>query len=184
MTNDTPSPHQTGLRGQRDKTSPAQEDPNNPPTRRILYGQRFVLSGTWPGLGGGHGLTLGEDNVKAIIKRHGGSVTLGFLRLTNALVIEDNPGQKKILKAHKQGLSIVELNQITSIITNDRQTAQDLLPAPYPEAATTILTQHNIQVKHPPPTSDPSEHCCEAGSSMDKEVQDQDNGMGVGHSNE
>ncbi len=70
--------------------------------------------------------------MKAIIERHGGSVTLGFLHLTNALVIGDNPGQKKILEAHKQGLLIVDLDQITSIITNDRKTAQGLLLAPYP----------------------------------------------------
>ncbi len=65
----------------------------------------------------------------------------------------------------------------------DGKTAQDLLLAPYPEAAMAILTQHNIQMKHPPPTSDPSEHCRVAGSSMDKVVQGQDGGMGVGHSN-
>jgi hypothetical protein len=47
-----------------------------------------------------------------------------------------------------------------------------------------ILTRHNIQMKHPPPTSDPSEHCCAAGSSMDIEVQGQDGGTGVGHGNE
>jgi hypothetical protein len=93
--------------------------------------------------------------VKAIIEWHGGSVTLGFLRLTNALVIGDNPGQKKTLEAHEQGLSIVDLDQITSIITNDGKTAQDLLLAPYPEVAMAILTQHNIQMKRPPPTSDP-----------------------------
>ncbi len=95
----------------------------------------FVLSGTWPGLGGGQGLTPGKDNMKAIIKQHGESVTSGFSCLTNALVIGDNPGQKKILKAHEQGLSIVKLDQITSIITYDGKTAQDLLLAQYPEAA-------------------------------------------------
>jgi hypothetical protein len=72
------------------------------------------------------------------------------LRLTNALVIGDNPGQKKILEAHKQGLSIVNLDKITFIITNDRKTAQDLLLAPYPEASMENLTQHNIQMKCPP----------------------------------
>jgi hypothetical protein len=183
-TYDTPSPHQTGHHGQRDKMSPAWEDTSDAPTRRILRGQRFVLSGTWSGVGGGQGLTLGKDNVKAIVERHGGSVTLGFLRLTNAVVIGDNPGQKKILEAHKQGLSIVELDQITSIITNDGKTAQDLLIAPYPEAATEIFTQQNIQVKCPPPTSDPSGHYHAASSSTDKGVQGQDDGMRVGHSNE
>ena len=71
---------------------------------------------------------------------------MGFSCLTNALVIGDNPGQKKILEAHEEGLSIVDLDQITSIITNDRKTAQDFLLAPYLEAAMAILTQHNIQI--------------------------------------
>jgi hypothetical protein len=92
-TNVTPSPHQAGHRSQRDKTGPAREDPINAPMRGILCGQCFVLSGTWARLGGGQGLTPGKDNVKAIIKQHGGSVTSGFLCLTNALVIGDNPGQ-------------------------------------------------------------------------------------------
>jgi hypothetical protein len=48
--------------------------------------------------------------VKAIIEWHGGSVTLGFLHLTSTLVIGADPGQNKILKAHKQGLSIVDLD--------------------------------------------------------------------------
>ncbi len=69
-TNVMPSPHQPGRRGQRDKTSPAQEDPSNAPMKRILCGQRFVLSVTWPRLGGGQSLTPGKDNVKAIIERH------------------------------------------------------------------------------------------------------------------
>ncbi len=122
--------------------------------------------------------------MKAIIERHRGSATLGFLCLTKALWIGDNPDQRKIPKAHEQGLSIVDLDQITSIITNDGKTAQDLFLAPYPEAAMAILTQHNIQMKRPPPTSDPSEHCRAAGSSTDTDVQGQDDSAGVGHGNE
>jgi hypothetical protein len=37
-----------------------------------------------------------------------------------------------------------------------------------------ILTQHNIQMKRPPLTSDPSEHCHAAGSSTDTEIQGQE----------
>ncbi len=122
--------------------------------------------------------------MKAIIVQPGGNVTLGFLCLTNALVVGDNSCHEKILEAHKQGLSIVDLDQITSIITHDRKTTQDLLLAPYPEAVVAILTQHNIQMKRPPPSSDPSEHYHAAGSSTDKKVQGQDDSMGVGHGNE
>jgi BRCT domain type II-containing protein len=148
----------------------------------VFNGQQFVLFGTWPGLGGGQDLSLGKDNVKTIIKRHGGNVTSGFLRLTNVLVIGDNPGKKKVLDAHECGLPIVELNQLTSMIINKDKTILDLHSAPYPEAMTAILTQHNIQVKHPPPTSDLTEQCRVAGNSTNKDVPGKDEGMGVSHS--
>jgi hypothetical protein len=179
-----PSLDRPGRRGQCDKTSPAWEDPSIAPMRRILLGQRFALSCKWPRLGGGQSLIPDKDNVKVIIKWHGGSVTSGFLRLTKVLVIGDSPGLKKILEAHEQSLSIVDLAQITSIITNDGKAAQDLLLAPYPETAMAIPSQHNIQMKRPPPSLDPSEHCRTADSSTDKEVQGQDGGTGVGHGNE
>jgi BRCT domain type II-containing protein len=82
--------------GQHDKTSPVKEDS----LRKALLGQRFVLSRTWPRLGGGQWLTLGNEAVKVIIEKYGGSVTSEFLRLTNALVIGENPGPKKVLNAH------------------------------------------------------------------------------------
>ncbi len=108
---------------------------------------------------------------------------MGFLRLTNALVIGDNPGQKKILNAYERGLPIVKLNQLTSIIINKDTTILDLPSALYPEAVTAILTQHNIHMKRPPPTSDPTEQRHIAGNSTDKEVPGNDEAMGVGHSN-
>ncbi len=40
----------------------------------VFRGQCFVLTSTWLGLEGGQGLTRGKESVKAIIKRHGGSV--------------------------------------------------------------------------------------------------------------
>jgi BRCT domain type II-containing protein len=123
----------------------------------VLTGQRFVLSGTWPRLGGGQGLALGKDNVKAIIERQGGTVTSGFLRLTNALVIGDSPGQKKVIDTHEHSLPIVKLKQLTSIITNINKTISDLHSVPYPDTVFTILTQNNIQVKRPPLISDPTE---------------------------
>jgi BRCT domain type II-containing protein len=123
----------------------------------VLTGQRFVLSGTWPRLGGGQGLALGKDNVKATIERQGGTVTSGFLCLTNALVVGDNPGQKKVIDAHECSLPIVKLKQLISIITNSNKTILDPHSVPYPETVFTILTQNIIQVKCPPPILDLTE---------------------------
>jgi hypothetical protein len=147
----------------------------------VFRGQHFLLTSTWPRLEGRQGLTLGKESMKAIIERHRGSVTSGFLHLTNVLVIGDNPGHNKVLNAHERGLPIVKLDQLTSIIINDNKTVQDLSLAPYPEAVMAILTQNNIQVKHPPPPSDLSEHCPAAGNSTDKSIHGHNNGEGVGH---
>jgi hypothetical protein len=172
-----------GRQGQCNITGPTREGPKGIPARIVFNGQRFVLSGTWPGLGGTQSLILGKDNVEAIIERHAGNITSGFLHLTNVLVIGENPRQKKVLNAHERGLPIVELDQLTSIIINKDKTILDLHSALYPEAMTAILTQHNIQVKRSPPTSDPTEQQRVAGNSMDKDVPGKDKGTGVGHSN-
>ncbi len=77
--------------------------------------------------------------------------------MTNALVIGDNPGQKKVIDAHEHGLPIVKLKQLTSIIPDNKKTISDLHSVPYPDIVFTILTQNNIKVKRPPPVSDPTE---------------------------
>jgi hypothetical protein len=149
----------------------------------VLTGQRFVLSSTWPRLGSSQGLALGKENVKAIIERQGGTVTSGFLRLTNALVIGDNPGQKKVVDAHERSLPIVKLEQLTSIITNNNKTILDLHSVPYPDTVFTILTQNIIQVKRPPPILDLIEQHQATGDSTDRYFPDKDDGKGVSHSN-
>ncbi len=174
-------PHSTPgptCRGQREKpispgkvTAPSNE----------LDGQRFVLTCTWPGLGG-EGLTAGKDAVKAIIEKHGGKVTSGFSKITNFLVIGTTPGPKKVLDAHKQGIQIMELDQIRSIIVNNDMEVSDLT-GPYPDAALAILSKNSIQVKRPPPPPDSSEHCAAGTSTNTIVVQSHSAGSGVGHSN-
>ncbi len=105
------TPSCTIRREQCDKTSPVKEDGQG---KALLY-QHFVLSGMWPRLGGGQGVTLGKLAVKGTIKKYGRSVTLEFLRLTNALVIGEIPGPKKILDAHGCNLAIIELNHLNDI---------------------------------------------------------------------
>ncbi len=78
--------------------------------RKVFNGQRFVLLGTWPGLEGSQGITLGKEMVKAVIERHGGQVTTDFSRLTNFLVIGEKSGQKKVLNAHERGIQIICLD--------------------------------------------------------------------------
>jgi hypothetical protein len=51
-----------------------------------LSGLQFVLTCTWPSQGGGHGLTLGKERVKAQIEKNGGSVMTSISGVSNVLV--------------------------------------------------------------------------------------------------
>jgi hypothetical protein len=57
------------------------------------------------------------------------------------------------------------------------------LSDPYPETALTILAENGIQVKHPPPPSDPLEQCI-ASISTDIVVYSQKEGSRVGYRDE
>ncbi len=120
--------------------------------------------------------------MKAIIERHSRKVTASFSCLTNFLVIGEAPGLKKILDAHEKGIQTFELDQVNSIIFSNDMTIKDLSD-PYPETALTIFTENGIQVKRPPPPSDPSDQCT-VGTSTDIVVNGQEDSSGVGHRDE
>jgi hypothetical protein len=182
MEPEEPNPSTPGWTSRRGK----QEKPISPAKvatpSKAFEGQRFVLSGMWPGLVGSQGLTLGKDMVKAIIEQHSRKVSASFLHLTNFLVIGEAPGPKKVLGAHEKGIQIVEVDQVNSIIFNNNMTVKDL-SCPYPETALTILEENGIQVKRPPPPSDPLEQCT-VGTSTDLVVHSQEDGSGAGHRDE
>ncbi len=97
-------------------------------------------------------------------------------------MIGTTPGPKKVLDARKQGIQIVELDQIRSVIVNNDMEVSDLT-GPYSDAALAILSKNNIQVKRLPPPPDSSEHCA-AGTSTDTiVVQSHSAGSRIGHSN-
>jgi hypothetical protein len=173
------TPSWTGCRGKGEK--PISPTKVATPSK-AFEGQRSVLSGTLPGLGGSQGLALRKDAVKAIIEWHGGKVTASFLRLTNFLVIGKALGPKKVLNAHEKGIQILELDQVNSVIFNNNMTVKDL-SGPYTETALTILAENGIQVKRPHPPSDPSEQCT-VGTSTDIVVRNQEDGSGVDHRDE
>jgi NAD-dependent DNA ligase len=111
---------------------------NTPPKAALelvegaLKSKRFVLTRTWPNLGGRNCLELGKDKLKAMIEDSGGSMTKAISCLTNALVVGDNPGPKMVQEAHKQNVTIVDVNQL-----------KDLM---YPTVAVATLSKSNIQV--------------------------------------
>jgi hypothetical protein len=89
-------------RGKKDKVSVNTPSATDGAIPGSLKGFCFVMTGSWPELGGGHGLTSGRLRLKSRIEKFGGSVTSNYSRLTNFLVVGDNPGSKTVIEAHKK----------------------------------------------------------------------------------
>ena len=64
-----------------------------------LAGQTVVLTGLFPEVGGGTGLSLGKDRVKAIVASFGGRVTGSISGKTDILIVGKSPGFSKVSKA-------------------------------------------------------------------------------------
>jgi hypothetical protein len=117
-----------------------------------LSGLWFVLTGVLPSQGGGHGLTLGKERVKAQIEKFGGSITTSISGVTNVLVTGENPGKKKVVEAHKKRLKIINIKQMNGLILGDF-TLDDLTISNYPEIVTMVLDAKKVQAQHHPQSS-------------------------------
>lgn len=65
----------------------------------FLEGKTVVLTGTFPEVGGGVGLSLGKDKVRALVERFGGRVTSAVSGKTDLLVVGKEAGHSKVSKA-------------------------------------------------------------------------------------
>jgi len=65
----------------------------------VLEGKTLVLTGIFPEVGGGRGLTLGTAKVKAMIELFGGRMTGSVSGRTDILVVGKEPGQSKVTAA-------------------------------------------------------------------------------------
>jgi hypothetical protein len=74
-----------------------------------LDGQRVVLTGVFPEVGGGAGLNLGKDRTRAIIESFGGTVTSSISGKTNLLIIGREPGAGKVSSAEQRNVKMVTL---------------------------------------------------------------------------
>jgi hypothetical protein len=144
---------------------------------------RFVLSGTWPDLGGGQGLTSGKLCLKSRIEKFGGSVTAMYSCLTNFLVVGTSPGPKKVIEVHEKKVKIIDINQLTKIIVGGLAII-DLATEDYPETAIMVLEAKNIQVQHHPNSSRSDTQAAE-GTVGDSTLEHSDDtiAVGDGHSN-
>ena len=170
-------------RGQRDKNQLATPTAAEGAQGGILEGLRFILTGVWPDQGGGHGLTLGKERVKSRIEKFGGIVTKSFSRLTNALVIGDTPGPKKVIEAHNRSMKIITLAQLNDLILGDL-TLEDLTSADYPESVYAVLDAEKIQVQRHPHLSVSQEQAQDGTAAELPQGQEDDaDKAGDGHTN-
>jgi hypothetical protein len=84
-----------------------------------LEGLRFVLSGTWPNLGGGSGLEVGKQRLKARIKQFGRRVTGAISGVTNVLVIGESPGPKKLVEALEKEVKVIDIDILNHMIQGE-----------------------------------------------------------------
>jgi len=82
----------------------------------IFDGQRFVLTGLFPELGGGGGLNLGKDKMKALIENFGGRVTGSVSGKTNFVVVGKDPGASKVGKATAKSIPLVDLLALNRVM--------------------------------------------------------------------
>ena len=77
-----------------------------------LAGKTVVLSGLFPEVGGGKGLSLGKDRTTAMLERFGARVTSAVSGRTDVLLIGKEPGFAKVSKAQVQGTAMLSLEDM------------------------------------------------------------------------
>ena len=75
----------------------------------VLDGKRFVLTGTFPEVGGGAGLNQGKDRTKEMIESFGGKVTSAVSGKTDFLLVGRDPGRSKVSQADKKDVPLIDL---------------------------------------------------------------------------
>ena len=76
----------------------------------------FLLTGTFPELGGGVGLGAGKTRVDDLIDKFGGRVVSAMSGKTSALVAGTAPGASKLAAARVKGLPILTLKALCAAV--------------------------------------------------------------------
>lgn len=78
-----------------------------------LAGKSFVITGTFPEIGGGAGFNLGKERVRKMIESFGGKASSSISGRTDFLVVGKQPGASKVKKAHASGkISLVSIRDV------------------------------------------------------------------------
>jgi hypothetical protein len=92
-----------------------------------LSGKTIVLTGIFPEVGGGAGLSLGKDKVKSIIESFGGRVTGSVSGKTSFLLVGKEPGMSKVSKARGRSIQLMGLHDLKQVC--EGLSLQDAQPA-------------------------------------------------------
>jgi len=82
----------------------------------VLDGKRFVLTGVFPEVGGGSGLSLGKDRAKSMIESFGGKVTGSVSGKTDYVLVGKDPGRSKVSKADSKGIPLINLISLQRLL--------------------------------------------------------------------
>jgi hypothetical protein len=85
----------------------------------------FVLTGTFPELGGGKGLDMGKERCKALIASFGGRVTGSVSGKTDFLVVGKEPGASKVSQAAAKGVPTVDLMGLKRVLETPGAALED-----------------------------------------------------------
>jgi hypothetical protein len=103
---------------------------------------------------------------------------MSISRLTDALVVGDTPGPKKVLEAHNRSMKIITLAQVNDLILGDL-ILEDLTSADYPESVYAVLDAEKIQVQRHPHSSVSQEQAQE-GTAMEPFQRQEDDATTAG----
>jgi hypothetical protein len=141
-----------GRRGKHEKTSISTPTALDGAIQGSLEGWQFVLSGTWPNLGGGMGLKAGKHWQKARIEQFGGRVTSSISGVTDFLVVGDSPGPKKLEEVTYKGIKVIDTKTLNCMIHGGLACAKVAsLKAP-PKGALVHPMGHQVQHQSQTPT--------------------------------
>ena len=90
-----------------------------------LTGQTFVMTGTFPELGGGAGLDLGKTKCKAMVEAFGGRVTSAVSGVTSYLIVGKAPGASKVSHAKAKGVPTLDIQGLKRVLETPGAALQD-----------------------------------------------------------
>jgi hypothetical protein len=97
----------------------------------VLNSKRFVLTGIFPEVGGGTGLTLGKERMANMIESFGGRVTSSVSGKTDFVVVGQDPGRSKVTQAEERNIPLIDLLALHRLCMG-HQTIEATASAPPP----------------------------------------------------